>query len=166
MEDRRSMTTFYYCSVNQQSGLQRNTSSKLSYNSLIYQNVLQIIYFHLKYMMVSYVKRFWCDKGRKVGHLAQIQPKCQFLFHKNLPPRDFSILTLVLYYNSPKTYWKVSKYFFLYFNFQHIAYRNFWILKFLLTNCINADFDPIVRSINIGFRFFTFWLDSWVANVV
>ena len=25
---------------------------------------------------------------------AQIQPKCQFLFHKNLPPRDFSILTL------------------------------------------------------------------------
>ena len=26
---------------------------------------------------------------------AQIQPKFQFLFHKNLPPRDFSIMTLV-----------------------------------------------------------------------
>ena len=25
---------------------------------------------------------------------AQIQPKSQFLFHKNLPPRDFSIMTL------------------------------------------------------------------------
>ena len=30
-EDRRSMTTFYYCSVNHQSGLQRNTFSKVSY---------------------------------------------------------------------------------------------------------------------------------------
>merc|ERR1711894_163891 len=27
---------------------------------------------------------------------AQIQPKSQFLFHKNLPPRDFSLMTLVL----------------------------------------------------------------------
>ena len=25
---------------------------------------------------------------------AQIQPKSQFLFHKNLPPQDFSIMTL------------------------------------------------------------------------
>jgi hypothetical protein len=31
MEDRGSMTTFYYCSVNHQSGLQSNTFSKLSY---------------------------------------------------------------------------------------------------------------------------------------
>ena len=30
-EDRRSMTTFYYCSVNHHSCLQRNTFSKLSY---------------------------------------------------------------------------------------------------------------------------------------
>ena len=30
-EDRRSMTTFYYYSVNHQSGLQRNTFSKSSY---------------------------------------------------------------------------------------------------------------------------------------
>ena len=30
----------------------------------------------------------------KVAELAQIQPKSQFLFHKNLPPRDFSILTM------------------------------------------------------------------------
>ena len=28
------------------------------------------------------------------SQLAQIQPKSQFLFQKNLPPRDFSIMTL------------------------------------------------------------------------
>ena len=31
MENGRSVTTFHYCSVNHQSGLQRNTFSKLSY---------------------------------------------------------------------------------------------------------------------------------------
>ena len=30
----------------------------------------------------------------KVAKPAQIQPKSQFLFHKNLPLRDFSIMTL------------------------------------------------------------------------
>ena len=30
----------------------------------------------------------------KVAKPARIQPKSQFLFHKNLPPRDFSIMTL------------------------------------------------------------------------
>ena len=30
----------------------------------------------------------------KAAKPAQIQPKSQFLFHKNLPPRDFSIMTL------------------------------------------------------------------------
>ena len=30
----------------------------------------------------------------KVAEPAQIQPKSQFLFHKNLPLRDFSIMTL------------------------------------------------------------------------
>ena len=30
----------------------------------------------------------------KVAKPAQIQPKSQFLFHKNLPPRDLSIMTL------------------------------------------------------------------------
>ena len=30
----------------------------------------------------------------KVAKPAQIQPKSQFLFHKNPPPRDFSIITL------------------------------------------------------------------------
>ena len=30
----------------------------------------------------------------KVAEPDQIQPKSQFLFHKNLPPRDFSIMTL------------------------------------------------------------------------
>merc|ERR1712051_772277 len=28
----------------------------------------------------------------KVAEPAQIQPKSQFLFHKNLPPRDFSLM--------------------------------------------------------------------------
>ena len=32
----------------------------------------------------------------KVAEPAQIQPKSQFLFHKNLPPGDFSIMTLFL----------------------------------------------------------------------
>ena len=31
----------------------------------------------------------------KVAKLTQIQPESQFLFHKNLPPRDFSIMTLL-----------------------------------------------------------------------
>ena len=30
----------------------------------------------------------------KVAEPAHIQPKSQFLFHKNLPPHDFSIMTL------------------------------------------------------------------------
>ena len=30
----------------------------------------------------------------KVAKPAQIQPKSQFMFHKNLPTRDFSIMTL------------------------------------------------------------------------
>ena len=33
-------------------------------------------------------------KTSKVAEPAQIQPKSQFLFHKNLPPQDFSIMTL------------------------------------------------------------------------
>ena len=32
----------------------------------------------------------------KVAEPAQIQPKSQFLFHKNLLPRDFSLMTLLL----------------------------------------------------------------------
>ena len=32
----------------------------------------------------------------KVAEPAQIQPKSQFLFHKNLPPRDFSLMILDL----------------------------------------------------------------------
>ena len=42
-------------------------------------------------------------KKKKIAHenmrkpaskVAQIQPKSQFLFHKNLPPWDFSLMTL------------------------------------------------------------------------
>ena len=43
---------FYYCPVNHQFGLQRNTFSKLSYIFLIHQNVPHIMSFHLRYMMV------------------------------------------------------------------------------------------------------------------
>ena len=38
-EDGRSMTSFYYCSVNHKSGLQSSTFLKLSYIFLIHQNV-------------------------------------------------------------------------------------------------------------------------------
>ena len=37
--------------------------------------------------------------------LAQIQPKSQFLFHKNLPQRDFSIMPLLTPW-SRKSVWK------------------------------------------------------------
>ena len=38
----------------------------------------------------------------KAGKLA-IWPKSQFLFHKNLPPQDFSKLTLLGMYNFDRT---------------------------------------------------------------
>ena len=39
--------------------------------------------------------RFWSYEGRKISYSSQIQPKSQFLFYKNLIPRDFSIMTLL-----------------------------------------------------------------------
>ena len=47
------MTTFYYNSVNHQSGLPKNTFSKLSYIFLIHESVPQIMSFNLRYMTVS-----------------------------------------------------------------------------------------------------------------
>ena len=41
---------------------------------LIHQNVPHLSETFLRYMVVSEVKRFWSYEGRKVGHLAQIQP--------------------------------------------------------------------------------------------
>jgi hypothetical protein len=35
------------------------------------------------------------NPASKVAKPAQIQPKSQFLFHKNPPPLDFSIMTLL-----------------------------------------------------------------------
>ena len=50
----------------------------------------KIVSFHLRYN-----DGFIGQKILKLfNHFAQIQPKPQFLFHKNLPPRDFSIMTL------------------------------------------------------------------------
>ena len=34
------------------------------------------------------------NPASKVAEPAQIQPKSQFLFHNNLPPQDFSFMTL------------------------------------------------------------------------
>ena len=73
-EDGRSMTTFYY-----QSGLQRNTFSKLSYIFLINQNVPQIKSFHLRYMMFHRSKDF---EAKKAGKLA-IQPWLRCQYNKN-----------------------------------------------------------------------------------
>ena len=44
----------------------------------------------------------------KVAEPAQIQPKSQFLFHKNLPPRDFSIMTLVITVVTLSMYYLIS----------------------------------------------------------
>ena len=46
-----------------------------------------------------FLKKFFAHENMwkpasKVAEPAQIQPKSQFLFHKNLPPRDFSLMTL------------------------------------------------------------------------
>ena len=49
----------------------------------------------------------------KVAEPAQIQPKSQFLFHKNLPPQDFSLMTLQV---GMKNVVKCYKDFFGYFN--------------------------------------------------
>ena len=47
----------------------------------------------------------------KVAEPAQIQPKSQFLFHKNLPPRDFSLITLHKMMTWTKNWWvKKSNY--------------------------------------------------------
>ena len=48
-----------------------------------------------------FLKNFFAHENMKkpaskVVKPAQIQPKSQFLFHKNLPPRDFSIMTLAV----------------------------------------------------------------------
>ena len=45
-----------------------------------------------------FLKNFFAHENMKkpaskVAEPAQIQPKSQFLFHKNLPPRDFSLMT-------------------------------------------------------------------------
>ena len=51
-EEGRSVTTFYYYSVNHQSGLHRLIFKIIIY-FLIHQNVPQIMSFHLRYMMFS-----------------------------------------------------------------------------------------------------------------
>ena len=38
-------------------------------------------------------------QASKVAEPAKIQPKSQFLFHKNLPPRVFSLMTLLVGYS-------------------------------------------------------------------
>ena len=38
------------------------------------------------------------NPASNVAKPAQIQPKSQFLFYKNLPPHDFSIMTLNILY--------------------------------------------------------------------
>ena len=54
-EDGRFMTTFYYYSVNHQSGFkQRNTFSKLSYIFLVHQIVLQIMLFCSSVLMAIF----------------------------------------------------------------------------------------------------------------
>ena len=40
--------------------------------------------------------------------LAQIQPKSRFLFHKNLPPRGFSVMTLFVIKPKERVDWMRS----------------------------------------------------------
>ena len=51
--------------------------------------------FSKKFKKIKKKKLFDPEKIRKrASKLLIIQPKSQFLFHKNFPPRDFSIMTL------------------------------------------------------------------------
>ena len=54
------------------------------------------IFFAPENMKISPLKvaQNWTRPFFQYCQLAQIQPKSQFLFHKNLPPRDFSIMTM------------------------------------------------------------------------
>ena len=83
--------------------------------SLLEQDTIEIMFLRLyKGEKIHFMQLFsadatfslplktWKNHSRKLliigPHLffqsAQIQPKSQFLFHENLPPRDFSIMTL------------------------------------------------------------------------
>ena len=44
----------------------------------------------------------------KVAELAQIQPKSQFLFHENLPSRDFSMMTLAVQPGFQAVLWSIA----------------------------------------------------------
>jgi hypothetical protein len=57
---------------------------------------LKIMDILLSVFLVSGLYENMKKLASKVAEQAQIQPKSQFLFHKNLPPHDFSIMTLAL----------------------------------------------------------------------
>ena len=86
----------------------------------------------------------WSYEGRKVGHLPQIQSKSQFLFHKNLPSRDFSIMTLGV------TNWDIFLFRKLWlcgsFKPRHVTNGNMFLLPTLQYILISIPFlidDPI-----------------------
>ena len=62
-------------------------------------------------------------KAGKLAILAQIQPKFQFLFHKYLPPWDFSIMTLLLSRITSKDRFRVS----VVYNWDVFLFRKFWL---------------------------------------
>ena len=66
----------------------------------------------------------------KIAELAQIQPKSQFLFHKNLPPRDFSIMSLLEISflmdnleNWSKKYHSLIQQYLAYFTLKNVLFR-------------------------------------------
>ena len=46
------------------------------------------------YLFIFFAHENMKKPASKVAEPAQIQPKSQFLFHKNLPPRDSSVMTV------------------------------------------------------------------------
>ena len=48
------------------------------------------------FLIISFAHENMKKLASKVAGPAQLQPKSQFLFHKNFPPHDSSIMTLVL----------------------------------------------------------------------
>ena len=83
----------------------------------------------------------------KVAKPAQIQHKSQFLFHKNLPPRDFSILSLPI--SIQKCYKKWWDSFLVYqgavdsANFKEFLFED-WLAR--LGYVVTSEWDSTVDS--------------------
>ena len=91
----------------------------------------------------------------KVAEPAQIQPKSQFLFHKNLPPRDFSLMTLTV---GDAFYCQVS-----YILESHNLLKK---SKYLCLFCFLYTVNPQAVDRSTEMRFGSFFSHGFIADLV